>query len=695
MDNFQKKFLEEATDHINDLEESLLELDNNPHNPDIIEQVFRAMHSLKGGGAMFGFETVSDFTHHLETIYDYVRTGKTAVSRDILDVTLLSVDHIKALFDPDLDFEEDLKENHEELTNRVLSLITGIEGGESSVEKSASESNTKVESAVSTYYISFVPDKEIFNNGTNPLFLLDELYSLGACVAVPTIHSVPYLDEINPTLCYIAWDVFISTEKSENDIQDVFIFVEDECDLEIKKLTEFDILSNPEFISYIDNAVKDNAGFTIDDAMPLIATLKPDESVTAQASTEKKAKSINKKLNSLNKNKDNSISSIRVSSDKLDELMNLVSELVTSQARLSLFSESTDEPELVVIAENMQKLSRQLRDTAFSISLIPLQNVITRFQRLVRDLSQELGKDIEFKTEGAETELDKTIIESLTDPLMHILRNSIDHGIESEDERVAKGKSAEGNIMLKAFYSGANVVIQVIDDGKGIDPVKIKQKAIDKGLINADTVLTKKEIFDMVFMPGFSTAEKVTDVSGRGVGMDVVKRKIADIRGEVEIESEVDKGTTLSIKLPLTLSIIDGLLVRINETDFIIPLTVVDKIYGVLHQDFVNNYTSTVVLDGEQVPYHYLRENFEIEPNVPDLEQVIVVNYEEKRIGLVVDKVIGEYQAVLKPLGRLYKQQDIFSGATILGDGSIALVMDTHKIIKQFANENVHTGIVK
>jgi len=366
--------------------------------------------------------------------------------------------------------------------------------------------------------------------------------------------------------------------------------------------------------------------------------------------------------------------------------MNLVSELVTTQARLSLFAEQNNITGLTAIAENVQKLSRQLRDTAFSIVLIPIENMLTRFQRLVRDLSSELKKDVVFVTEGADTELDKTIIESLSDPLMHIIRNSLDHGIEETQERIKMGKPKQGKITLKAFYSGANVHIMVSDDGAGIDPEKIRDKAISKGIIPPDKKLTKKEILDIIFLPGFSTAKTVTDVSGRGVGMDVVKRKIADIRGEVEVESEVGIGTTITIKLPLTLSIIDGLLVKVVDTDYIIPLSAVDKIYAVEHEKVYETFNNVLVLEGKQVSFFNIRKEFGKPDSTQSIEQVIVVNFDDNRVGLVVDFVIGEYQAVLKPLGKHYKKQEMISGATILGDGSIALVLDTNKIIKLFSH---------
>jgi two-component system chemotaxis sensor kinase CheA len=392
--------------------------------------------------------------------------------------------------------------------------------------------------------------------------------------------------------------------------------------------------------------------------------------------------------------KEQTISSIRVASEKIDHMMNLVSELVTTQARLSLKAEQSNDGELLSIAENVQKLSRQLRDNAFDIALVPVETMLTRFQRLVRDLSSSMNKKVKFTAEGTETELDKNIIETLTDPLLHILRNSIDHGIETPEERAKKGKPEEGHILLKAYYSGASVHIQIHDDGKGIDVEKVKAKAIEKGIVDTNEKVSQRELYDLIFKSGFSTSDNVTDVSGRGVGMDVVKRKLAEIRGEVEIDSEVNVGTTLTVKLPLTLSIIDGLLVQIEDNSYVVPLSAVDKIYAARHNDVVDTFNNLIVLDGEQVPFFYLREEFALPESNSDMEEIVVVQYEDKRIGLVVDTVIGEYQAVLKSLGKMYKRQDIISGATILGDGTVALVLDTNKMIDQFSGRKVEKAKV-
>jgi two-component system chemotaxis sensor kinase CheA len=673
MDKFADKFIEEATENIADLEDALLSLENDPENSDLVERVFRAMHSLKGGGAMFGYQKLSDFTHHLENIYDRVREGHLKINKGLLDMTLQAVDHLKNLLDEGDDMSPNTETTHKNLSVQVLKFLEDKSSDSSAEEPSPKKS----EDGEKTFYIYFEPEERIFDDGTNPLFLMDEMATLGEMKPLPNVDRVPQMKEMDPTNCYTYWEILLATKEDENAIHDVFIFVEDQSKIEIHKIADYNLLKNDDFRKEVDKQVDLNTDIGIDTVRSIVKTLEGGEK-------EKKAKSQKKK--SANGNgKENTISSIRVASEKIDHMMNLVSELVTTQARLTLEAEKKDDGELTTIAENVQKLSRQLRDTAFDIALVPVETMLTRFQRLVRDLSNNLNKKVQFTAEGTETELDKNIIETLTDPLLHILRNCIDHGIETPEERKQKGKPEEGKILMKAFHSGASIHIQIHDDGKGIDAEKIRQKAIERDIITGDEELSKKEIFELLFRAGFSTSDDVTDVSGRGVGMDVVKRKLAEIRGEVEIDSEKDVGTTLTVKLPLTLSIIDGLLVKIGENSYIMPLSAVHKIYAAKHSDVVDTFNNLIVLDGEQVPFYYLREEFDMPEADSDTEEIVVVEYEGNKIGLVVDTVIGEYQAVLKSLGKMYKRQDIVSGATILGDGTVALVLDTNKMIEQFS----------
>lgn len=679
MDKFRNKFKEEATDNINDLEDALLLIENETENKELVERIFRAMHSLKGGGAMFGFSRLSEFTHNLESLYHQVREGKLKITRKLLDITLASVDHMKVLLtDEDADKPEN-KANHVNLSLQITKLLDS----ETEEDENPNQTDQKLNKTKS-YYIYFEPNQDVFNDGTNPLFLLDELNSLGNCKVFAHFNKIPDIEKIDVTKCYTYWEVLLATDENINSISDVFIFIEDQCELEIIEIIDYDITLNKKIIEEISKLAEERKDVGVTEIQEIV------KKHSEKTGTSEKIEKIVSKASTLPSVKENVISSIRVSSNKLDQLMNLVSELVTTQARLSLYAEQSGQAELAAIAENVQKLSRQLRDNAFDIVLVPIETMLTRFQRLVRDLSKELNKNVVFTSEGAETELDKTIIETLTDPLLHILRNCIDHGIEKPEVREKLNKPEQGKILLKAFYSGANVHIQIHDDGAGMNLEKIRAKAIQKEIINKDTILSKKETLDLVFLPGFSTVENVTGVSGRGVGMDVVKRKLTEIRGEVELDSELNVGTTLTIKLPLTLSIIDGLLVKIAHNHYLMPLSAVNKIYATDHSKVINTYNNMIILDGEQFPFYYLREEFDLTEGTQTTEQVIIVSYEDQQIGLVVDEVIGEYQAVLKSLGKMYKKQEIISGATILGDGTVALVLDTNKIISQFSQVKIN-----
>ncbi|WP_026474333.1 chemotaxis protein CheA [Alkaliflexus imshenetskii] len=675
IDKFKAKFVEESMDNVHDLEEALFLLEKDMNNKELIERIFRAMHSLKGGGAMFGFNHLSEFTHHLETIFDWVRGNKLAVSTDLISLTFSAIDHINHLLKTgDLTNDEEIADQ-KAFIQRVQAFLTltdspAQKAGMTSVEASGAEAAI----ATKTYLISFIPQPELLQNGTNPLYLMDDIHALGQAVSIAYTHKVPSLDLIDNTSNYCIWQILVNTAESVNEIKDVFIFVEDECELHVDQIAETNIIGKPEINVLIEKALQHNLLLTPDDFKSgdwnKVQTKEPEEKKKVVV-------------------KEHKISSIRVTSHKIDELVTLVSELVTIQAQLSLYAENHDDPVIGALTENIQKLSRQLRENAFDISLIPLQSELMRFQRLVRDLSKEQNKDIDFVIEGGDLELDKNIIENLTDPLLHILRNSIDHGIELPEERIAKGKSPKGTILFKAFHSGANVIVEISDDGKGMDTEYIRQKAISKGIIEADAVLNEKEILELLFVSGFSTRDTVSDVSGRGVGMDVVRRKIANIRGEVTIESQVGKGTLISIRLPLTLSIIDGLLVKVADNQYVIPISSIDKIYALDPAQIKQSFNNVVIIDKEQVPFIDLRKVFNEPQHQTDIVQMVMVKSEDKKSGVIVDNVVGEYQTVVKPLGRYLKKQEIISGASIMGDGTISMVIDTSRLLQSRKNIKV------
>ncbi|MBE9468753.1 MAG: chemotaxis protein CheA [Bacteroidetes bacterium] len=680
MKDFKDKFIDEANELIQNLEKALLALEENPSDAEIIEKIFRIMHSLKGEGSMFGFDTISKFTHNIENIYDLIRNKKLKVNTDILDVTLASVDILRALLNENED-DTNLKNSITNINNKIQNILTPV----NALENSVNQKNISIVKGVErnqqtrTYYISFKPKKDVLKSGSNPLFLVDDLYSLGDCKVFPHFDSVPDINDINASDCYVYWDIFIATNKGINAIIDVFIFIDDLSKIEIRKISEINLFNITSFLGIITETVKSQKHINIDKLNDLTHEL---EIIFEE--DKKKEKNIYRS----EKITESKISSIRVSAKKIDTLINRVSELITIQAHLSLFTKQHQNDELEAVTEEIEKISGSLRDDIFSIRLIPLETSLTRFYRLVRELSHSLKKNIVLKTEGTETELDKNILEGLTEPLMHILRNSIDHGIEDPETRIKSGKPEQGTITLKAFYSGTNIFIQIIDDGAGIDVKKIKQIAITKGLIEKNSNLKKQEILNLIFKSGFTTSETVTNISGRGVGMDVVKQKIKEIRGEVDVESTLGKGTTITIKLPLTLSIIDGLLTKIEDTMFIIPISSIEKIYAVEHSKLINTFNNVVTIENTQFPFFYLRKEFDLPETSLKLEQLIIVNYKNNNIGLVVDYVIGEYQAVLKSLGSFFKNNEFISGSSILGDGTVALVLDTSKIISQFSNYN-------
>jgi two-component system chemotaxis sensor kinase CheA len=688
MEEMKATYIQEANELLENLESSLLSLEDNPNDTSNIEQVFRVMHTLKGNSSMFGLSKIAEFVHDLETIYDKIRQGEMELTKEILNTTLASFDHLNLIIiDSDLEDEKN-KENHVVLIHKIHGLIQGSTVSQAVVVPSEIAENTNAtvipDNVLRTYYVHFEPKTEFFLDGSNPLILVAELCQLGKYLVVPHFHKVTSIDDFNPTSCITFWEIYIESGGAKDKIDEVFVFAESNAKIEVVELTSSDLISNKEFaekvqeLKFKDQLINRDVlfelaarlGKSIVPDLPILPAIDANELLAESKNTQK------------SETKEKVVSSIRVSSDKLDELMNLVSELVTTQASLTLYNQKNETPELELISENIEKLSRRLRDIAFGMTLVPINNMFSRFQRLVRDVSMALNKEVQFVTEGGETELDKSIIETLTDPLMHIIRNSLDHGLELPDVRERLGKPRKGTVKLKAFYSGISVYIQIIDDGKGIDVNVIREKAVSKGFIKSDDVLTDKEVFDFIFYPGFSTAAVVTDISGRGVGMDVVKRNISELKGSIVVESQVNIGTTLTIKLPLSLSIIDGLLVDVANVYYIIPLSVVDKCYEVDNFEMMNNFNQLLVLDEKQVPFINVRKEFGYEEmSNSEKSQIIVVSDADRRVGISVDHIVGEYQAVVKPIGKYYRNQDFISGATILGDGSIALVMDTHKII--------------
>lgn len=717
LDRFKESFREEAYELLNNLEQSLLELEDDPTNSEEISAVFRAMHTVKGSAAMFGFQHISDFAHHIENMLEYVRDGRIPVSQTVIDLTLKSRDHIRLLlesgdevppeilsesqglidkFKLHLDAELDKgKPKGDPVPGEAPKDLANIGGSGGAPGKESPEEVSPEAGHYVTYRIRFKPPENIYLTGTNPLLLLEELKAMGEYTCVPAVDRVPALSELDPEACLVHWDIILSTQQSSQAVRDVFIFVEDIAEIEIVPIDDLTDLDEGPYkrlgqILEERGALDSNTLNTTVQKQKRLGQMLVEEGLPEHEVEAALREQEHVKRSRERAQQELSSSSIRVESSKLDHLVDLVGEVVTLQARLSQTSIDAEIPQLTAIAETFERLTEELRDSTMSIRMLPIGTTFSKFRRLVRDLSQDLGKQIEMRTEGGETELDKTVIERLSDPLVHLIRNSIDHGIETPTAREAAGKSRSGVVLLKAEHSGASVIITIQDDGKGLNRESILRKAVDKGLVAPGTELTDEDVYQLIFAPGFSTAENVTQVSGRGVGMDVVRKEIDSLGGSVTVKSEAGKGTTLTLAIPLTLAIIDGLLVRIGDEHFVFPLGSVSECLE-LTTESRNKQNGQRILNnrGEVLPFVRLRELFVMDDDLPPIEQIVVVESPSGKIGFVVDQVIGDFQTVIKNLGKLYRDLEGISGATILGDGSVALILDVTRLTSMSQVEEV------
>lgn len=697
-DKHNEVFLEEAKELLAELETALLELEEAPEDKDLIGRIFRAMHTIKGSGAMFGFDRVSKFTHEIETIFDLVRNNKMAVSRELVNLTLQARDQIKFMLEAPESFSTaELGKN-----TRIIEQLKGLVPAGAVVKQPSSERAAPSPAApaasgesISTYRIFFKPSRDIFRTGANPVQLLQELGALGACTVVAQIQDLPFLEDLDPESNYTSWDILLTTDRGLNAVKDIFLFVQDDSALKIDVVDVIDPSQQADYQPYTKKLgdillergdvspelVKQalSAQQRFGQILVGMGAVNSDKVASALAEQEH-VRDVRDK-----RQKEESVMSVRVPAEKLDRLVDLVGELVTVQARFSQAASEKEQEQssYLSLAEEIERLTAELRDNTMSIRMLPIGTTFSRFKRLVRDLSRDLGKEIELTTEGAETELDKTVIERLGDPLVHLIRNSIDHGIEDPVVRKAAGKPGQGTIHLAAVHSGANVLIRITDDGAGIDAAAVRAKAVENGLIAPNADLPEQELFALIFAPGFSTAKKVTNVSGRGVGMDVVKKAIDALRGTIDISSNRGTGTTITLKLPLTLAIIDGFLTRIDSEHFVFPLSLVEECVELpraAREAADGRHLANV--RGQLVPYLRLREQFMIRGSMPDIEQIVITRVSDRRVGFVVDQVIGGHQTVIKNLGKFYHEAEGISGATILGDGTVALILDVPKLVR-------------
>ncbi len=694
MDDIQKALLEtfhsETQELLTELESSLMELEESPSDQELLDRVFRALHTIKGNGGMFGFEQISSFTHDLESVYDLVRAGTLGINKQIIDLTLAAKDIISDMIKDPEGKDPVIQHNAGEILIAFREFLPGDEAdaqgdgiGTRGVLDSP-DSNRK------TYRICFRPEAEIFFSGTNPLLLLKELATLGSATVIPNLSQIPDLKKLDPEKCFFSWNIILTTDEGINAIRDVFIFVEDRCELTIDVIdeegsleTEEDYLRLGDILIERGDLSREELENVLLDRAPLgrelvARQLVESDAVESALFEQQVIRDVRTK-----RMEEDAATSIRVASDKLDTLVDLVGELVTVQARLSRTAAQVESPELTTISEMVEFLTAELRDNAFSIRMIPIGTTFSSFRRTVRDLAAETGCEVELVTQGAETELDKTVIEKLRDPLVHLIRNAIDHGIESPDVRESAGKSRVGTIILSASQAGADVVIRVADDGAGMDEEAIRKKALAMGLIREDSNIGRNELFSLVFEPAFSTADKVTSVSGRGVGMDVVKRSVDALRGSIEVESHQGVGTDINIRLPLTLAIIEGLEVDVAGDKYIFPLSMVEECVELKKGDAETiSGRNLANVRGELIPYISLREWFSIDTETGEIEHIVITNEDNNRVGFVVDYVVGEHQTVIKSLGKVYRGVQGVSGATILGDGTVALILDVARLVR-------------
>lgn len=648
----------EARELFEQLETTLLDIEASPADKDLIDTAFRALHTIKGSGAMFGFDAASAFTHHVENAFDMVRKGQAAVTRDLVEVALAAKDHMRTLI-------EDPESAVPGRTEAILAHLAAVMGAAPhpdtppAVARNVAPAGGEGDGRT-TFRIAFTLARHALGMGANPLLLLRELGDLGDFTVTADTGAVPPLDDIDPCGSYLGWDCRLTTERSASAIDEVFMFVVDDMDLTVETLAPAPALAS------LPSAPEEPA--TAGPAVTGPAVAVPPEPAHPRAEAEKAARRED--------------TGIRVQAERLDELMDQVGELVIAQARLRQLASAGQDLHLSALVEEIERLSSQLRDTTMGIRMVPIGSLFGRFRRLIRDLSRDLGKEVALTTTGEETELDKTVIERLHDPLVHLIRNSLDHGIEAPGGRAAAGKPGQGRVHLSAVHSGAQVLITIQDDGAGIDPARVRAKAEENGLIPPGAGLSDGELFQLILQPGFSTADRITSVSGRGVGMDVVKRSIDALRGTIDIASTPGQGTVMTLRLPLTLAIIDGLLVRVGSGRYVIPLSAVEECVELTPADDVRSTGRDFLnIRDEVVPFLRLKTLFNVHAPPEPFQKVVVVSAGEARVGLAVDQIIGDYQTVIKSLSKIHSAVQAFSGATILGDGTVALILDVPRLI--------------
>lgn len=679
LSQFHQVFYEESFEGLQVMEASLLEMDCGSPDKEVINTIFRAAHSIKGSSGTFGFTDVTEFTHVLETLLDQIRDGRRALQQQHVDLFLESVDCLRSML-TDLQAgnkcDTFLSHQLQQKFNAILNEASG-----SNIAQEASKPLVNSTPGLARWRIRFVPGSSILQTGNEPSRMFRELSELGTLQSTVLLDSFPEFSSLNPESCYLSWELQIDTDASETKIREVFEWVVDDSDISCECLTTPDQVAAP-----VQEAP------TVTAPVSAIAPTSSTEAPVAKKVEEEAGK---------DKLKHVEATSIRVSTDKIDSLVNLVGELVITQSMLSQIGSEFDPGKLAKLQEGLAQLehnTRELQESVMRIRMLPINFSFSRFPRMARDLSKQLGKKVDIRIQGEQTELDKTVMERIGDPLVHLVRNSLDHGLETPDERIAAGKSETGVITLNAFHQGGNIVIEVFDDGRGLNAEKICAKAIKHGIIQEHELLTQDQVNELIFQPGFSTADAVTDVSGRGVGMDVVRRNIQELNGSIDVQSELGKGTKFTIRLPLTLAILDGQLIQVGQQVYIIPLiSIVESMQA--KPELVNHVAGgcdVFRLREEYIPIIKLWEIFGVEPLSRDLSNhlFVVVEVGAEKVAVVVDDLLGQQQVVIKSMESNYKKVDGISGATILGDGTVSLILEITDLIRMAGiHHQKHTNL--
>ena len=710
LDDALETFILESRELLESMETALLGIENTDDKTEMVNAIFRAAHTIKGSAGLFSLDHVVAFTHVVESVLDRVRAGKLALADKLVVLMLGCCDHVGALIEGVASGERkgnaELLADGEPLTQQLRAYLDAPKS-EPTAAAAAATTTRSVPTADTVHVerisgdtanadhwhisVRFGPD--VLRNGMDPLSFIRYLGTIGRITAMVTdTHELPDADKMDPETCYLGFDIAFQTTADKATIEKTFEFVQDDCRLVI--LPPNSLIS--EYIKLIEQ--HQGSAARLGDMLVQCGTLTEQELALAlSAQTDTPAKPIGTILveqgsvhpevveAALSKQKQvkevgaAESKSIRVDADKLDQLINLVGELIIAGASVNLIAHRARVVELTEATSKLATLVEEVRDSALQLRMVRIGATFNRFQRVVHDVSRDLGKDVCLVINGEETELDKTVVEKIGDPLMHLVRNSMDHGIEDADVRAARGKPEQGTLKLNAFHDSGAIVITVEDDGGGLKREKILAKAIERGLVDAGHHLSDSEVYALIFEPGFSTAEKVTNLSGRGVGLDVVKRNITALRGTVGISSEEGVGTTVTVRLPLTLAIIDGFLVGVDKSVYAIPLDMIEECVAYSAEPG-HDYTN---LRGEVLPFIRIRELFSVRGKPAKGENIVVLKHAGQKAGLVVDTLLGEFQTVIKPLGQMFAQSKCISGSTILGSGEVALILDVPSLVRQ------------